>query len=150
MATHEVFLSARVAFDLRDRFKASALRQGLKVQDHLRAVVLKHLNDEQSQTPNPTHIIKTLQSSQADIKAQGIKHLSLVGSVARNQAHDKSDIDLLIEFDQGVSVTLTRLSHAQNLFQDILGDTHKVDVTMTQGIEAKVAKTMRADEIVIF
>ena len=33
------------------------------------------------------------------LEEQGVKRLRLFGSVARDEAHDDSDIDLLVEFD---------------------------------------------------
>ena len=35
------------------------------------------------------------------IERFGVKHLALFGSTARDEAHEGSDIDLLVEFDGG-------------------------------------------------
>ncbi|MEZ4272985.1 MAG: nucleotidyltransferase family protein [Myxococcota bacterium] len=38
------------------------------------------------------------------LSLRGVRHLYLFGSVARNEATDSSDIDLLVEFDQPVGI----------------------------------------------
>lgn len=44
-------------------------------------------------------IISTLQSHKLDFLAFGVKDIGLFGSYLRNEQSDKSDIDLLIDFD---------------------------------------------------
>jgi predicted nucleotidyltransferase len=47
-----------------------------------------------------TQIITTLKSHQAQFKKLGVVRLAIFGSVARNEATEKSDIDLLVTFTQ--------------------------------------------------
>ncbi|CAN5538683.1 nucleotidyltransferase [soil metagenome] len=49
----------------------------------------------------------------------GVRKLSLFGSVARNEAHDASDLDLLVEFDD--SSTLDGYFGVLFLIEDELG-----------------------------
>ena len=46
-------------------------------------------------------VITALASHRDDLRVRfGVKSLSLFGSVARNEANDKSDIDLIVEFNR--------------------------------------------------
>ena len=49
-------------------------------------------------------IINTLRRDRPNLEKMGVRSLSLFGSVARNQAHDNSDIDLLVELDEQCSL----------------------------------------------
>jgi hypothetical protein len=51
---------------------------------------------------NKESLLNLIGSHRQEIKAFGVKHLGLFGSFARGTAiHSDSDIDLLIEFEQG-------------------------------------------------
>ena len=45
--------------------------------------------------------IQTLRDHQTHFAALGVKRLGLFGSLARNEANAKSDVDLLVEFQAG-------------------------------------------------
>lgn len=49
-------------------------------------------------------ILSTLRQRQADLRARGVRRLSVFGSVARNEARAESDVDLLVEFDRPVGL----------------------------------------------
>ncbi len=56
----------------------------------------------QSITNNKTILIKQLTSHQKEIKALGVKQLGVFGSFAKGVGiHKNSDIDFLVEFEQG-------------------------------------------------
>ena len=44
-------------------------------------------------------VVKILKSHQADLLNQGVRKLSIFGSVARNESSKHSDVDILIDFD---------------------------------------------------
>jgi uncharacterized protein len=43
-----------------------------------------------------------IQSHQQELRQLGVKSLDLFGSVARDQAHQQSDVDVLVELDESV------------------------------------------------
>jgi len=47
------------------------------------------------------NIFILLRKNQKKIKSLGVKRLGLFGSYGRNQQTDKSDIDMLVEFEHG-------------------------------------------------
>ncbi len=55
------------------------------------------------------HVIATLRVHEAELRQAGVRHLSLFGSVARSDAVEDSDIDLVAEFDPAAEMDLIRL-----------------------------------------
>jgi predicted nucleotidyltransferase len=72
-------------------------------------------------------IIERLRSHEEELRASGIVHLRLFGSVARGEASSRSDVDLLAEFDKSKSLTLVSVGSLQSRLAEILG----VDVDLS-------------------
>lgn len=51
-------------------------------------------------------ILGALRLNEPELKAAGIVHLLLFGSLARGESHAQSDIDLLVEIDRAKHLTL--------------------------------------------
>jgi predicted nucleotidyltransferase len=66
-------------------------------------------------------IIAVLRAHEVELKAAGIVHLHLHGSVARGDATPNSDIDLAGRFDRGKRLSLIDMVGLQNRLSDILG-----------------------------
>lgn len=49
-------------------------------------------------------VLDKLATHRAELKAMGIESLALFGSVARDEAADTSDVDLLVEFNRPVGL----------------------------------------------
>jgi predicted nucleotidyltransferase len=78
-------------------------------------------------------IIRTLQEHRDELTQRyGVKSLALFGSVARDEATDASDVDLLVEFDDR-PVGLFHLGGLQHRLQEILG-VEKLDLVMRRAI----------------
>lgn len=71
-------------------------------------------------------VIQTLRSHEPELKAAGIVHLRLFGSVARNEAVEGSDVDLTAKFDRSKKLTLLSMVRLENYLSDLLGT--KVDL----------------------
>jgi predicted nucleotidyltransferase len=69
---------------------------------------------------NKEQIITTLKNHQANFKQLGVVRLALFGSVARNEATENSDIDLLVTFSQQ-PVTSVDYFNLQFYLEDLLG-----------------------------
>jgi len=61
--------------------------------------------------------LQLLQAHQQELKQLGIKSLNLFGSVARDQANETSDLDLLVEL--GESLGYFELFHIQHYLEDL-------------------------------
>ncbi len=64
-------------------------------------------------------VLSLLKSYQEPIRALGVRRLGLFGSFARGQAGDESDVDLLVEFEQGQK-TFDNFTRLAFLLEDIL------------------------------
>ncbi len=71
-------------------------------------------------------IVASLQAHAAELRAAGIRHLALFGSVARGEAGPESDIDLLVELDREAHITLIGLAGIELRLGELLG--RKVDL----------------------
>jgi uncharacterized protein len=66
-------------------------------------------------------VLRILHEEAPRLRALGITHLSLFGSMARGEAGPKSDIDLLIETDPAVRFGLSDLLDLQEDLGGLLG-----------------------------
>jgi predicted nucleotidyltransferase len=55
-------------------------------------------------------VLATLRAHEAELRAAGIRRLSLFGSVARGEAGPDSDVDLVVELDRDAHIDLFRLT----------------------------------------
>jgi uncharacterized protein len=67
------------------------------------------------------YVIMILREHEPELKAAGIVHLRVFGSVARDEATSLSDVDLMAEFDQSKRLTLVKIGNLQNRLTDLLG-----------------------------
>lgn len=66
-------------------------------------------------------LITTLRAHEAELRAAGIRRLSMFGSVARGDAAADSDVDLAAELDPSVHMDLFRLTALERRIADLLG-----------------------------
>jgi uncharacterized protein len=71
-------------------------------------------------------IVESLRAHAAELRAAGIRHVSLFGSVARGEAGPDSDIDLAVELDRDKHITLIGLAGIELRLGELLG--RKVDL----------------------
>jgi len=82
------------------------------------------------------HVIETLRQHERELKAAGIVHLRLFGSVARGEASALSDVDLIAEFDRSKRLTLFGMARLENRLSDLLGV--KVDLSSAGSMKERV------------
>ena len=66
-------------------------------------------------------VIAKLREHEPELKAAGIVHLRLHGSVARGEASEASDVDLIAEFDATMPLSLLDMAGLENRLADLLG-----------------------------
>lgn len=67
-------------------------------------------------------VLRTLADNRDRLKEEFfVKSLSIFGSVARDEATDASDVDLLVEFEEGARIGLFAFIGLQLFLQEILG-----------------------------
>ena len=64
-------------------------------------------------------VVKLIRSHRKEIDSFNIKSLSLFGSVARDESHEKSDVDILVDFKE--KPTFDRYMKLKLFLEDTLG-----------------------------
>ena len=88
-------------------------------------------------------VINIVKDHQETLKKLGVESLKLFGSVARNEATDKSDVDFLVEFS--IPVGLFGLFQVQHYLEDILGCS--VDIGTTKALKEHLRETVIKESI---
>jgi predicted nucleotidyltransferase len=93
-------------------------------------------------------ILEILRSHQPELKAAGIVHLRLHGSVARGEASPESDVDLIAEFDASKRLSLVDMVALENRLADLLGI--PVDLSPANTLKPPVREKAARDAILAF
>jgi uncharacterized protein len=91
-------------------------------------------------------VIEKLRQHEPELKAAGIVHLRLHGSVARGEATGTSDVDLVADLDPAKALSLLDMIGLENRLSDLLGI--HVDLSPAHTLRAPVA-AKAADEAVL-
>jgi len=94
-------------------------------------------------------IIATLRASEQDLRARGVRHAALFGSVARDTAGPQSDIDIMIDIDRAtVRDVYTYVGLAQHIAGLFPAD--KVDVINQNALKPGIRKPAESDAVYAF
>lgn len=81
-------------------------------------------------------MLQTLRLHEPELRAAGILHLRLFGSVARGDSSDHSDVDLMADFDRSKRLTLFDMARLEGRRSDLLGG--KVDLSPAGSMKERV------------
>jgi len=93
-------------------------------------------------------ILGILREHEPELKAAGVLHLHLFGSVARGDNTPSSDVELLAEFDRTKPLTLQNMAKIEYQLDDLLGV--KVDLSSSDSIYPRIRTRALAEAIVAF
>lgn len=91
-------------------------------------------------------VIEKLRRHEAELKAAGVVHLRLFGSVARGEETEASDVDLMADFDPQQRRTLVSLARIQNT--DMLGA--QVDLSVSSALREPIKNRAQREAILAF
>ena len=94
------------------------------------------------------YVIAKLREHQDELKAAGITHLRLFGSVARGEASSQSDVDLMADFDRSRQLTLLTMSRLENWLGDLLG--MRVDLSAADWMREPVRTKALREAVLAF
>ena len=94
------------------------------------------------------HILAILREHEAELKAAGLLHLRLFGSVARGEATPSSDIDLLYDLDPSKRINLFDLGRFNYQLTDLLGT--QVDLASAGHLKSRIRDRILQEAIVAF
>jgi uncharacterized protein len=87
--------------------------------------------------------INILKHCEIGFKSFGVESLSIFGSVARDEAHQNSDIDILIEFSE--APTFDRYMDLKFYLEDCLGQT--VDLVSHKMLKPQIRQAVEKEAI---
>jgi uncharacterized protein len=87
--------------------------------------------------------LEIIAEHEAELRAMGVRTLSIFGSVARDQATPKSDVDVLVEFDRPVGYF--HLFDVQDRLEMFLGC--KVDLVTRGGLRSELRDQILAEAV---
>ena len=93
-------------------------------------------------------ILATLRAHETELKAAGIEHLRLFGSVARGDHGPASDVDLLADYDETKRLSIFTVIGHQYLLTDLLGA--EVHLTMAESMRPNMQKHVLPEAILAF
>ena len=93
-------------------------------------------------------IIERLKEREADLRAHGVMHAALFGSVARNEQNAHSDIDILVDLDPKIVATMFDYAGLKDYVGSLFRGT--VDVIDRQALKPRIRPHATADAIYAF
>lgn len=95
-----------------------------------------------------SYVIRTLRQHEKELKDAGILHLRLFGSVARNEALETSDVDLLAEFDKSRRLSLVKVGRLQMRLSELLGA--QVDLSSADWMREPIRSKALSEAVLAF
>jgi uncharacterized protein len=89
-------------------------------------------------------IIERLLAHQDELHAQGVKSLALFGSVARGEAGQSSDVDVMVELNSPIG--LFGISDLKHMIQQVLG-VENVDLITREGIHPALKEVILREAV---
>ena len=106
-------------------------------------MVLPHASER-----NRDQLLAILRNHEPELRAAGIEHLSLFGSVARNDRNPTSDVDLAANFSRSELLSLFALASLQGSLSDLLGK--QVDLSERQYLLPAVRTSFERECILVY
>jgi predicted nucleotidyltransferase len=91
-------------------------------------------------TPALHNFLQTLREHEAELRALGVRHASIFGSVARGDARADSDVDVLVDLDRERPMGLFEYSRLKLHIAELLG-------TSADVVNRKTLKPLLRDNI---
>jgi predicted nucleotidyltransferase len=102
----------------------------------------------QNNSMDQRFVIEKLRHHEPELKAAGILHIRVFGSVARNEATTVSDVDLLADFDKSMRMTLVKVGSLQSRLSAMLGA--RVDLSSTEWMREPVKSKALREAVIAF
>ena len=92
--------------------------------------------------------IEILQQNQDALRARGIRHAALFGSVARGEARSTSDVDVLIELDPALKLDVFAYAGLERFVAELFDG--PVDVVNKAALKPYLRRPVAADAVYAF
>jgi len=95
-----------------------------------------------------SYVIRILRQHEQELKDAGILHLRLFGSLARDEALERSDVDLLAEFDKSRRLSLVKVGRLQMRLSELLGA--QVDLSSADWMREPIRSKALSEAVLAF
>lgn len=102
----------------------------------------------QNDSMDRDRVLAILRAHEGELKAAGVEHVRLFGSVARGESTEQSDVDLAVTMDDARRWTLFTLGALYEDLREMLDA--KIDVALLEGLHPPVAENVRREGIDAF
>ncbi|HOT22825.1 MAG TPA: nucleotidyltransferase family protein [Thermoleophilia bacterium] len=92
--------------------------------------------------------IRRLQRHTSQIKRFGVRHLSIFGSTARDEATEHSDTDILVEFDPHVHIGLFGFVELQRVLEEALSS--RIDLATPDALRPEMRAEILSEAVRVF
>ncbi len=92
--------------------------------------------------------LQILREHEVDFRAKGVTHLRLFGSVARDEANDESDVDVIVDFDPEMQLSLLDLSAVWGDLHDLFGT--DIDLVREKTLRSHLKDRVLREAVVAF
>jgi hypothetical protein len=90
-------------------------------------------------------VLRILAANRERFKDFSVESLSIFGSVAKDEASDASDVDVLVRFQEGARVGLFKFIALKHCLEEILGC--KVDLTTPDALRKEMREQVLREAI---
>ena len=97
---------------------------------------------------NKQDVIDTLVGHKEELRARGVRHAALFGSVARDEAGPESDIDIMVELDPEAKIDVFQYAGIKMYIEGLFGA--PVDVVDREALKPAVRIPATSDAIYVF
>jgi predicted nucleotidyltransferase len=92
--------------------------------------------------------LSTLRQAEAALRAKGVRHAALFGSITRGENRPDSDVDILIDFDPAASITMFDYVAVSNDIASLFDG--PVDVIDREALKPHLRKPLAKDLVYAF
>jgi predicted nucleotidyltransferase len=93
-------------------------------------------------------VLETLKSREAELRGLGVSHIALFGSLARGEADDASDIDILVDLKSDASIGVFEYVSLIQFIEDLFPV--KVDVANRARLKPHVRPNAEREAVYAF
>ena len=92
--------------------------------------------------------LQTLRKAEAELRAKGVIHAGIFGSVARGEQHAESDIDVIVDFDPSARITIYDYVGIKDEISELFEQ--PVDVIDRRGLKPHLREPVARDLVYAF
>jgi len=97
---------------------------------------------------NLERIISVLKEHKAELKEKyGVKEIGIFGSYVSGEYKEKSDLDILVEFEEDAKIGLLKFVNLENYLSDLIGV--KVDLVEKSALKPRIGKNILREVITL-